>query len=173
MPRRWAEIGLLVSGLFFMGSAGWRVTERALFQSRPEFAKAFRPGLRVLGRLEIPRLGMAVLVVDGADEKSLSVAAGHVAGTAALGASGNAVLAGHRDAEFRALRGIRVGDRVRIRADWTYVYVVRRIRVVSPRDITPLAQQGAACLTLVTCYPFRYLGDAPERFIVQAELVGT
>jgi len=173
MPRHWAEIGLIVAGLCLLVTAGWRVTERALFQSRPEVVEAFRPGLRLLGRLEIPRLGMAVLVVDGADENALSVAAGHVAGTAALGGSGNAVIAGHRDAEFRALRGIRVGDRLRVSADRTYVYVVRRILVVSRNDTRVLAPQSAAGLTLVTCYPFRYVGDAPERFIVQAELVGT
>lgn len=163
----------MVAGLCLLSTAAWRVTERGVFQSRPEIVKVFRPDLRLLGRLEIPRLGMAILVVDGADESALSVAAGHVAGTAALGANGNTVLAAHRDAEFRALRAIRVGDRLRVRADRTYVYVVRRIRVVSPRDITPLQPQGIALLTLVTCYPFRYVGAAPERFIVQAEFVGT
>src|ERR1700728_3487130 len=161
MLRRWAEIGMLVAGLCLLGTSGSRVMERALFQSQPEIAKAFQPRLRILGRLEIPRLGMALLIVEGADQSALSVAAGHVDGTAALGTNGNTVLAGHRDAEFRALRGIRIGDRLRVKAGQTYVYVVSRISVVSSADITPLAQRSGARLTLITCYPFRYVGEAP------------
>lgn len=171
--RRWAEIVLLVSGVSLSCAAGWRLLERSSVSARPELVKIFRPGLKVLGRLEIPRLEIGVLVVEGDDQDALSIAAGHVKGTSDLGSDGNAVIAAHRDAEFRALREIRIGDRLRVRADKTYFYVVRRVRVVRANDTTPLQQSTAPLLTLVTCYPFRYVGDAPERFIVQAELVGT
>jgi len=173
MVRRAAEIAVLATGLSLLAIAGWRQIQRAAFQSQPRLAYALRPGLKILGKLEIPRLGLAAIVVEGADEKQLSVAVGHLAGTAAPGANGNVVLAGHRDAEFRALRSIRIGDRLRVTTDRNYIYVVSRIRIVAAEDVTPLADQSTPLLTLITCYPFRYVGDAPKRFIVQAELAGS
>lgn len=173
MWRRCAETLVVISGLCLLATAGWRVVERAAFQAQPQLVNTLRPGIRILGRLEIPRIGVGVMLVEGADESALSVSAGHVAGTAALGVNGNAVIAGHRDAEFRALRGIRIGDRLRVRADKTYIYVVTRMRVVDADDLTMLEASRRSLLTLVTCYPFRYVGDAPKRFVVQAELAGT
>jgi sortase A len=141
-------------------------------EAQPQLAKLFRPQLKIVGRLEIPRLDIDVLVIEGDEQDALSLAAEHLAGTAAFGA-GNTVIAAHRDAEFRHLRRICIGDRLRVRAAKTYIYVVKRIQVVPASDITALRQAATPVLTLVTCYPFRYVGDAPERFIVQAELAGS
>lgn len=131
-------------------------------------------GLHVLGKLEVRRLGMSVLVVEGDDEYKLGLAAGHLSDTAALGAKGNAVIAGHRDTSFWPLRKIRIGDRVRIRAGKSYEYIVSSVRVVDPEDVSVLrGNPDEKTLTMVTCYPFRYFGSAPKRFIVQAVLSST
>ncbi len=116
---------------------------------------------------------MSVLVVEGDDEDSLSLAAGHVPGTAGLGGLGNAVVAGHRDTLFRPLRKIKAGDRIRICAGKTFEYVVDDVRIVNPDDVSVLRDRHEGILTLITCYPFRYSGDAPKRYIVQAKLLGT
>jgi sortase A len=117
-------------------------------------------------------LGLSVLVADGDDADTLRVAAGHVSGTALPGAKGNAVLAGHRDTAFRALRGIRRGDLVRFESGRTYEYVVECTRIVRPEDTDVLRASSDSRLTMITCYPFRYVGNAPKRFIVQAHLKG-
>jgi len=171
--RRWLEAALLATGLSLVCAAGWRWTERSVVEARPQLASILRPGLKLAGTLDIPRLRMHVLVLEGDEQDALSISAEHVPGTAELGSHGNAAIAAHRDAEFRVLRGIRLGDRVRIRSAATYIYVVKNIRVVGADDKTALSQDGRSLLTLVTCYPFRYVGNAPERFIVQAELEGT
>jgi sortase A len=125
----------------------------------------------VPARLNIPRLGMSVLVVDGDDEKSLALGAGHVNGTARIGERGNAVIAGHRDMAFRALRDIKTGDEVRVvTAGATYKYIVSRMRIVEPNDVSVLRSTGQPKLTLITCYPFCYIGDAPKRYVVEAEI---
>ncbi len=195
MKRHCAEVLLLLGGACFLAKGGWDRLSYAAFQSHPEwFSKeASRvvpdPGaaslpislrslnplqdlkaLHVLGKLEVPRLGMSVLVVEGDDDAKLGLAAGHMPGTAAWGERGNAVVAGHRDTAFWPLRKIKLGDRVRIRADKTYVYVVSSIRVVSPDDVGVLRGTDKRMLTLVTCYPFRHIGSAPKRLIVQAIL---
>ena len=117
---------------------------------------------------------MSVLVVEGDDEEKLRLAAGHLSGTAMLGAQGNAVVAGHRDTSFWPLRKIRIGDRVRVRAMKSYEYVVNSIQVVSADDVSVLeGGNRTRTLTLVTCYPFRYFGTAPKRFIVKATIPQT
>jgi sortase A len=114
---------------------------------------------------------MSVLVVDGADEKSLALGAGRINGTAQIGEHGNAVIAGHRDMAFGALRDIRAGDEVRVAAGGTtYKYIVNRTRIVEPNDVSVLRSNGVAKLTLITCYPFSYVGDAPKRYVVEAEI---
>lgn len=125
-----------------------------------------------LGRIEIPRLGVAAIVQEGADERILARAVGLVPGTAHPGELGNMVLAGHRDTFFRPLRKIKVNDRIRmIVPPHTYEYRVQSLRVVAPEETSVLASNGVEELTLVTCYPFRYIGSAPERFIVSAARV--
>jgi sortase A len=127
----------------------------------------------VIGRLEIPRLKLSVMVREGADEGTLSRAVGHIPGTALPGNVGNVGLAGHRDTFFRALRNIRSDDTIELQTRaGTYRYAVKSTRIVTPRDISVLQASGGETLTLVTCYPFYYVGSAPKRFIVRATQVG-
>ena len=128
----------------------------------------------VIGRLEIPRLNLSVMVREGADEGTLSRAVGHIPGTALPGKMGNVGLAGHRDTFFRALRNIREDDAIEFETTHgAYRYVVKSTKIVTPRDVSVLAASGGENLTLVTCYPFYYVGSAPKRFIVRAAQVAT
>jgi sortase A len=130
------------------------------------------PRRSVIGRLEIPRLNLAVMVREGADEGTLSRAVGHIPGTALPGNIGNVGLAGHRDTFFRALRNIQADDMISLETTaGTYRYVVKSTRIVTPRDVSVLKASGGETLTLVTCYPFYYVGSAPKRFIVHAALL--
>ena len=127
------------------------------------------PGL--IGRLEIPSLHLTAMVREGADAATLRRAVGHIPGTALPGRIGNVGLAGHRDTFFRALRDIRKNDAIELETDsGTYRYIVQSTKIVGPRDVRVLAPSNAASLTLVTCYPFYYVGSAPDRFIVHASL---
>jgi sortase A len=125
----------------------------------------------ILGRLEIPRLGVSTIVRVGSDARTLNLAVGHIAGTALPGEAGNVGLAGHRDTFFRRLEGIRTDDEIRlVTVEGTHVYRVQRTDVVEPSDVWVLDSTGEPVLTLVTCYPFTYVGPAPDRFIVRALL---
>lgn len=125
----------------------------------------------ILGRLEIPRLGVSTIVRAGSDARTLNLAVGHIAGTALPGESGNVGLAGHRDTFFRRLEGVRTGDEIRfVTVEGTHIYRVQRTDVVEPSDVWVLDSTTEPVLTLVTCYPFTYVGPAPERFIVRALL---
>jgi sortase A len=126
----------------------------------------------LLGRIEIPRLGVAAIVREGDDDATLAVAVGHVPGTARPGESGNVVLAGHRDTFFRALRGIRRRDAIRISTPRRQDdYVVDWTEVVGPKETRVLESSQEGRLTLVTCYPFSFVGRAPKRFVVRASLI--
>ena len=126
---------------------------------------------RVLGRLEIPTLGVSTIVREGEDARTLQLAIGHIAGTALPGAPGNMGLAAHRDTFFRRLREINPGDVIRLVAvEGIYTYVVDSTQIVDPDDLWVLNPTPEPSLTLVTCYPFTYIGDAPERFVVKARL---
>jgi sortase A len=127
------------------------------------------PGL--IGRIEIPRLGLTAIVREGTGRRTLERAVGHVAGTALPGENGNVCLAAHRDTFFRRLEGVRKNDTIRITTPGaTYEYTVQGTAVVDPGAVEVLASTGDAALTLVTCYPFRYVGPAPRRFIVSGRL---
>jgi LPXTG-site transpeptidase (sortase) family protein len=126
----------------------------------------------IIGRLEAPRLGISVITREGTDASTLEQAVGHIANTALPGEAGNAGFAGHRDTFFRRLRYARAGDRILVTsASGRHEYVVRDTRVVSPKEVSVLDPTPEPTLTLVTCYPFRYVGPAPERFIVRADLL--
>lgn len=127
----------------------------------------------LVGRIEIPRLQVAAIVREGADEKTLSRAVGHIPSTAFPGEVGNAAFAGHRDTFFRALRNIRKNDKIVVNTlDGSYEYLVQSTKIVSPNDVSVLKPVSADKeLTLVTCYPFYYIGSAPKRFIVHATQV--
>ena len=126
-----------------------------------------------LGRLEIPRLGVSAIVRAGSDARTLRLAVGHIGGTALPGEPGNIGLAAHRDTFFRRLGEIRQHDEVRlVTREGTFTYTVHATGIVEPRDTWVLNQSKEAALTLITCYPFRYVGSAPQRFVVRAELAG-
>jgi sortase A len=125
-----------------------------------------------IGDIEIPRLGMDVVVAQGDSAAVLGKAVGHLDGTALPGQAGNVVLAGHRDTFFRSLQGVRVGDGITLRTDaGSFGYVVESTEVVPPTDVQVIQPTGGRTLTLVTCYPFWYIGPAPNRFIVRARQV--
>ena len=122
--------------------------------------------------LEIPRLGLSAIVVEGVEERELKLGPGHIRGTSLPGDGGNVGVAGHRDTVFRPLRLIRRGDAINVTAhEREYQYKVVSLRIVEPEDIRVLYPTGHETLTLVTCYPFDFVGSAPKRFIVRADCV--
>ena len=129
-----------------------------------------RPAIHsLIGRLEIPRLNVSVMVMEGDDDMALARAVGHLPETALPWEQGNAVIAGHRDTFFRPLKNVREGDEIRVTtARGTYDYRVTRTEIVEPDDLSVLAPTTTRSLTLVTCYPFSYIGSAPQRFIIHA-----
>jgi LPXTG-site transpeptidase (sortase) family protein len=125
-----------------------------------------------LARLSVPRLDMSVMVAEGLDSRTLRRAAGHIPGTAPLGSAGNVGLAGHRDSFFRPLRHVRVGDELVLTTPQAVSrYVVEWTEVVTPQSTEVLRPTPYPALTLVTCYPFTYVGTAPDRLVVRARLV--
>ena len=134
---------------------------------------AVAPGDGLIGRIEIARLGLSVIVVEGAGRTTLRRAAGHITGTALPGQAGNIGISAHRDTFFRPLRKIQTGDMITLTTlSSEYRYRVVSTRVVGPEDLWVLASGSNEVLTLVTCYPFYFVGPAPKRFIVRAERVG-
>jgi sortase A len=127
-----------------------------------------------LAVLRIPRLHIEVAVLPGTDDRTLDRALGHVDDTPLPGADGNSGIAGHRDGFFRGLKDIAEGDAIELEvAKMKQVYRVERIWVVAPEDVWVLDPTPGRALTLVTCYPFYYIGPAPQRFIVRAVLSGS
>jgi sortase A len=126
----------------------------------------------LIGRIEIPRLGVSVMVVEGTSRTTLRRAAGHISGTALPGQLGNVGISGHRDTFFRPLRKIQQNDIITlVTLLGEYRYRVVSTKVVGPDDVAVLSPSGNEILTLVTCYPFFFVGSAPDRFIVRAERV--
>ena len=142
-------------------------------QPAPHAATSYRPG-SAIGRLEIPRVGLSVVVLEGSDTGTLRLGVGRLRSSSIPGAAGNVVLAGHRDTFFRSLRTVRPGDRISLETpQGTFPYTVDWTKVVNPTDTSVLLPTPSAALTLVTCYPFSYIGPAPKRFIVRALPPGT
>jgi sortase A len=130
------------------------------------------PAQGLVGRLEIPRLGLSVIVMEGTSTSTLRRAAGHIAGTALPGHAGNVGISAHRDTHFRPLKDIRPDDLITLTTlSGEFRYRVVTTRVVSPSQVEVLHPSPNEILTLVTCYPFYYLGAAPDRFIVTAKRV--
>jgi sortase A len=191
----WLERVLLVVAIASLGYYGYVSAETYLYQayenreldailaSAPPRAPGdathaplrARPAAgEMIGRVEIPRLGVSVVVRAGSDARTLRLAVGHIAGTALPGEDGNVGLAGHRDTFFRRLRDIRPDDEIRVATPGgVFTYRVERTVVVQPDDVWVLDPTDEPSLTLVTCYPFTYLGSAPQRFIVRASLQAT
>jgi sortase A len=126
----------------------------------------------IMGEMEVARLGLKVAVVQGDSPAILERAVGHLPGTALPGEAGNIALAGHRDTFFRPLRYIRSGDAITFKTlGGEFRYLVESTDVVPPTDISVLQSHGGRTLTLITCFPFYYVGAAPERFIVRARQI--
>jgi len=129
------------------------------------------PGV-VLGRIEIKKIGLAVMILEGVDNRSLRRAVGHVPNTAMPGEFGNVAIAGHRDTYFRGLRNVAKNDEIAITTlSGSFRYVVDFSEIVDPSATEVLDPSTDATLTLVTCYPFSYIGSAPKRLIVRAHLI--
>jgi len=133
--------------------------------------KPAEPGALV-GRLEIPRLGVSAIVLEGVDDKTLRRGVGHIPETPLPGMGGNVGLAAHRDSFFRPLKDIRKNDIIQLRTlEGNFRYRVESTQIVKPEDTEVLDDGPAPMLTLVTCYPFYYVGSAPKRFIVHAQRI--
>ena len=195
---RWSQRGLFACAVAMLGYCAFVVVDTHVFQERESRtlqrlledqhatsadsppAKLLSPpaippaaaASGLIGRIEIARLGLSVMVIEGADGKTLRRAAGHVPGTALSGQPGNVGITAHRDTFFRPLRNIRMDDVITLTMlQGEYRYRVVSTKIVSPQDVEVLDSTGGEVLTLVTCYPFYFVGAAPNRFIVRAERV--
>ena len=168
----------LIFGTLALGYAGFVFADSHAYQAfetkkLAEAASISEPHVlvegEVIGELQVPRLGLDVIVVQGDSPASLRRAVGHLANSAMPGEAGNVALAGHRDTFFRPLRDIQPGDEIRFKAPaHSFDYRVESIEVVGPADMRVLEPSAGHELTLLTCFPFYYVGPAPKRFIVRA-----
>ncbi len=127
---------------------------------------------RPLAVLRVPKIGLEAPVLEGTDDLTLNRGLGHVRNTARVGEVGNVGIAGHRDGFFRGLKDVGVGDRLELSLpDRTDTYVVESVEIVDPSDVRVLKPTTKASLTLITCYPFYFVGSAPQRYIVHASIV--
>jgi sortase A len=145
--------------------------DRALHQ--PEVFRNVTPvGGAPIGRLSIPTVRISAIVLEGDDSATLNAAPGHIPGTALPWEKGNVAIAGHRDTFFRNLETIHTGDSITLMTlRGTYDYQVESTQVVDPSQTEVLKASATPILTLVTCYPFHFIGPAPKRFIVRSHLV--
>lgn len=156
-----ANASLVVAGGFAPDGAAAREST-----SRPRLSTT------LIGRLAIPRLHLSAMVREGIDRRTLDLAIGHIPATALPGEAGNVGVAGHRDTFFRGLKDVRTRDQIRFStANGDFKYEVESLLVVGPDELAVLAPSSDNVLTLVTCYPFDYIGSAPRRFIVRARQV--
>jgi sortase A len=127
-----------------------------------------------LAVLRIPRIHLVVPVFNGTDGATLNRGVGRIIGTARLGERGNLAIAGHRDGFFRGLKDVAQGDVIElVRPGKSDLYVIDRIQIVSPKDVSVLNSTATPSLTLVTCFPFYFVGGAPQRYVVTASLRGS
>jgi sortase A len=128
----------------------------------------------VVAKFDAPTVNLSATVLEGSGDAVLAVAAGHIEGTPFPGAPGNVGIAGHRDTTFRAVRNLKVGDPLLLETrTGVYEYRISSTIIVNPGDVWVLNPTDRPVLTLVTCYPFVFIGHAPKRYIVKADLVGT
>ena len=174
MARRYLAAAMLLVGAALV-SAGVRSLVLSKSQLPEPPAVAVR-SLPVEGEsccvLEVPRLKARMTIVEGTRPEDLERAPGHFIRSAAPGGDGNCAISAHRDTHFRPLRKIRKGDLIRItHAGRVFEYRVRSLRVIKPSDVWIVGHTPEPTLTLLTCYPFGYIGPAPKRFAVQATLI--
>jgi len=187
--RRTISALFLVAGVLLLGYAAYGYAAESVWQQYHGWLFEKTLALRapsapivgsvehgpLTGKLEIPRLDIDAMVTEGDDNHSLALAVGHIPFTGLPGQSGNIGLAAHRDRLFRNLRDIRTNDRITLRTlSGDYLYSVVWSKIVQPSDVSVLkASPNEETLTLVTCYPFYFVGDAPLRFIVRARRAAT
>lgn len=194
---RWSQRLLFLVGTIALGYVGFTLLDAELFQASAkrslenqielgkesdgvqneveqevqhevQLKPAIKPG-DVLGRLDIPRLGLSVAVLQGTSSRMLRLGTGHIPGTPLPGEAGNSGIAGHRDTFFRGLKDIHKNDEIQFQtASGLSRYAVDWVKVVAPDDLSVLAPSSESELTLVTCYPFYFVGPAPTRFVVRA-----
>jgi sortase A len=178
----WLEAGLFTISLLFLGwwtavrfeASTWQARQEQRLQEATQSETPLRDNDGLVGRIEIPRVGVSAMIGSGVDAQTLSHAVGHIPGTGLPGKAGNIGLAGHRDSFFRGLRGLTLKDRIEIATpDGQYEYAVDSIQIVEPGRADLLRPTAGETLTLVTCYPFSYIGQAPKRFVVKARRVST
>ena|ERR1035437_2251160 len=197
---RWAQRVLLASGVLLLAYCAYVLVDARVFQQAerrqlerlltvrqetnggvrqtPSPTSPVNPPPAVsgalIGRMEISRLGLSAIVMEGISAKTLRRAVGHIPGTALPGQPGNVGISGHRDTFFRPLRNIRQNDIITLTTLLgEYRYRVVSTRVVHPDNVAVLGPGDNEVLTLVTCYPFYFVGPAPNRFIVRAERLGS
>ena len=187
---RWSQRLFFITGILALGYVGLTLLDARLYQvaakrslenqiqvekePKTEQAKLAVKAGGVLGRMDIPRLGISVAILQGTNSRMLRLGAGHIAGTPLPGEAGNSGIAGHRDTFFRELRDIRSNDEIQLQtATGLFRYQVDWVKVVAPDDTSVLDPSAESALTLVTCYPFQFLGSAPQRFVVRAHKVLT
>jgi LPXTG-site transpeptidase (sortase) family protein len=159
---------------FLWGRAEYDQAQGSRMVDQGRFDVKGRPAAgSLVGRIEIPRLKLSAVIFEGTDDRTLDRGVGHLAGSAAPGRRGNLVLAGHRDTFFASLKNIREGDEIDVTGpDGAFRYVAGSTEIVAPEATEVLRSAGGATLTLITCYPFRYVGNAPDRFIVHGRKLG-
>lgn len=177
---QFVEYALLGIAIGCFGMYGYESVEARRFQAEQTaaFEKAAKTQIApthvraggLVGMLDVPRLALTTPVVEGDDDDTLKRAVGHLPDTPMPWETGNSALAGHRDGLFRPLKDVKVGDEIRFRTTRDeFIYRVTKTSIVMPDDVSVLAPQSEPSLTLITCYPFYYVGSAPKRFVVQAE----
>jgi sortase A len=190
---RFAQRILLIAGLFAVGYTVCSTAARYAYQAHEKEIFERSVALRrtptppntelpassqpeplaagsLVGKIQIERLKISAIIKEGVDDQTLNVAVGHIPSTALPGQVGNMGVAAHRDTLFRNLKDVRRDDRIRLTTlQGEYVYRVVSLRIVQPTDVSVLdPKPGEKALTLVTCYPFYFVGHAPQRFIVRA-----
>lgn len=196
---KWTQRGLFAAAFVMLGYCGYVVADTWTFQrgerqqfehlltaqladrsvqARNDHVHAVREAAPapiadgMIGRIDVARLGLSAMVMEGTGSRTLRRAVGHIEGTSMPGLPGNVGISGHRDTFFRPLRNIRQDDIILLTTlQGEYRYRVLSIRVVEPEDVAVLDAGENEVLTLVTCYPFYFVGAAPKRFIVRAERV--
>ena len=181
---KWGQRALFCCAVLFLGYCGYALADAWIFQrvENRDLDRLLRekraavvnaapaaPTGGLVGRISIPRLLLSAVVVEGVGKTTLRRGVGHIPGTALPGQTGNVGLAGHRDTLFRPLKDLKLKDEIRFSTvDGDYTYVVESLRVVEPDNVAVLAPSSDNMLTLVTCYPFFFIGAAPKRFVVRA-----
>lgn len=194
-PRTLVRYSFLVVAVVCLGLYSYESVERALYQTyesrefdgtldraaavvdarlprSPEPWSRRPSSSELIGRLSVPRLHLSAMVREGIDRKTLKLAVGHIPATALPGQTGNVGVAGHRDTFFRELKNLKTGDEIQFSTlSGDFQYVVESLIVVDSDNAAALAPTSESVLTMVTCYPFYYVGAAPKRFVARARQV--